>query len=138
MAAQKPDRRALLAGLAAAGVGAPGVVLPGLSRADIIEIGGNASRLSDIPSPQAHASGEAYQASTRLSAIIDLYKRMTTPVKVAGAGPFAFVADTGANQSVVSTELATKLGLLMGPAAPLNGVAGMQLTPTTEASIEIG
>ena len=63
---------------------------------------------------------------------------MTTPVKVAGAGPYQFVADTGANQSVISTEVASKLGLLLGPAVPLNGVAGMQLTPTAEASVEIG
>ena len=77
--------------------------------------------------------GSHYQPPTRLSAIIDIYKRMTAPVKVAGLGPFQFVADTGANQSVISIEIATKLGLLLGPAVPLNGVAGMQLTPTTEA-----
>jgi hypothetical protein len=133
MAAHAPDRRALLAGLAALGAAAPG-----LSRADIIEIGGSASRLVDIPSPQSAADGSHYQPPTRISAIMDIYKRMTTSVKVAGAGPYQFVADTGANQSVISTEVAVQLGLLMGPAQPLNGVAGVQLTPTTEASIEIG
>jgi hypothetical protein len=115
-----------------------GAAAPGLSRADIFEIGGNASRLTDIPSPQAAADGSRYEPPTRLSAIIDIYKRMTAPVKVAGAGPYRFVADTGANQSVISIEVATKLGLLMGPSQPLNGVAGVQLTPTTEASVEIG
>jgi hypothetical protein len=133
MAAQAPDRRALVAGLAALGFAAPA-----LARADIIEIGGNASRLSEIPSPRAAQDGSGYQPPTRLSAIIDIYKRMTTPVKVAGTGPYQFVADTGANQSVISAELATKLGLLLGPALPLNGVAGVQLTPTTQASVEIG
>jgi hypothetical protein len=133
MAAHAPDRRALMAGLAALGAAAPR-----LSRADIIEIGGSASRLVDIPSPQAAADGSHYQPPTHISAVMDIYKRMTTAVKVAGAGPYQFVADTGANQSVISTEVATKLGLLMGPAQALNGVAGVQLTPTTEASVEIG
>jgi hypothetical protein len=133
MSTHVPDRRALMAGLAALGA-----ATPRLSHADIIEIGGSASRLRDIPSPQASADGSHYQPPTHISAIMDIYKRMNAPVKVAGAGPFAFVADTGANQSVISTELAAKLGLLLGPAQPLNGVAGVQLTPTTEASIEIG
>jgi hypothetical protein len=133
MAAHIPDRRALMAGLAALGAAAPG-----LSRADIIEIGGSASRLTEIPSPQAAADGSHYQPPTHISAIMDIYKRMTTAVKIAGAGPYQFVADTGANQSVISTELATKLGLLLGPAQALNGVAGVQLTPTTQASVEIG
>jgi len=121
-----------------AGLAALGAVTPGLSRADIVEIGGSASRLTEIPSPQAAAAGSRYQPPTRISAVMDIYKRMTTSVKVAGMGPYQFVADTGANQSVVSSEVAAKLGLLMGPAQALNGVAGVQLTPTTEASVEIG
>ncbi len=133
MAAHAPARRALIAGLAALGAAAPRISL-----GEIMEVGGNASRLVDIPSPQAAADGSHYQPPTRISAVMDIYKRMTTPVKVAGAGPYQFVADTGANQSVISTEVAVKLGLLLGPALPLNGVAGVQLTPTTQASVEIG
>jgi len=133
MAAHETDRRALMAGLAALGAAAPKIV-----RADIIEIGGSASRLTQIPSPQSAADGSHYQPPTHISAIMDIYKRMTTAVKIAGAGPYPFVADTGANQSVISTEVAAKLGLLLGPAQPLNGVAGVQLTPTTQASVEIG
>jgi hypothetical protein len=133
MAAHAPDRRALIAGLAALGG-----VTPGLSRAAIMEVGGSASRLVDIPSPQAAADGSHYQPPTHISAVMDIYKRMTTSVKVAGTGPYQFVADTGANQSVISTEVAASLGLLMGPAQALNGVAGVQLTPTTQASVEIG
>jgi hypothetical protein len=121
-----------------AGLAALGATAPALSRADIIEIGGSASRLTQIPSPQSAADGSHYAPPTHISAIMDIYKRMTTAVKVAGAGPYQFVADTGANQSVISVEVATKLGLLLGPAQALNGVAGVQLTPTTQASIEIG
>ena len=126
-----------MAGLAALGAAAPGL-LPSAARAAIIEMGQSASRLQDIPSPQAAADGSRYEPPSRVSAVMDIYKRMTTAVKVAGGGPYQFVADTGANQSVISAELAAKLELPLGPSQPLNGVAGVQMTPTAKASIEIG
>ncbi len=51
---------------------------------------------------------------------------MTVAIHVNGAGPYGFVVDTGANQSVISSELALQLSLPTGPNAPLNGVAGIQ------------
>ncbi len=67
-----------------------------------------------------------------------MYRRMTAAVLVNGAGPFAFVVDTGANQSVISQELAAQLNLPAGPPSSLNGVAGVQITPTTAASLSFG
>ena len=37
--------------------------------------------------------------------------RMTVPVEIAGAGPYAFIIDTGAQRTVISRELAATLGL---------------------------
>lgn len=37
--------------------------------------------------------------------------RLSTPVTIAGAGPYNFIVDTGAERSVISTELARELGL---------------------------
>lgn len=79
-----------------------------------------------------------YEPPTTLALIADLYSRMTTPVRVQGEGPFHFVVDTGANQSVISAELAARLGLTLGPPEILNGVAGAQSTPTTVATLSIG
>lgn len=79
-----------------------------------------------------------YVPPADLKSILDIYKRMTGPVKVQGAGPYRFVADTGANQSVISAELAAALGLLVGDDQPLNGVAGVQMTPTVSATLQIG
>ena len=79
-----------------------------------------------------------YTPPDALAAVADLYRRMTVPIKVNGAGPFGFVVDTGANQSVISKELVELLGLPAGPPAPLNGVAGIQIAPTTSARLEIG
>jgi predicted aspartyl protease len=88
---------------------------------------------SRIPSDQ-----DVYEPPTSLAVVADLYSRMTAPLRIAGAGPFPFVVDTGANQSVISAELAAKLGLEAGPPTALNGVAGMQMAPTTRALLEIG
>ncbi|HSZ51811.1 MAG TPA: aspartyl protease family protein [Caulobacteraceae bacterium] len=88
---------------------------------------------SRIPS-----NDDVYEPPTSLALVADLYSRMTAPLTVNGRGPFAFVVDTGANQSVISTELAARLGLPVGPSSQLNGVAGVEMTPTTTASIGVG
>jgi hypothetical protein len=81
---------------------------------------------------------EGYTPPTELSAVADIYRRMTLATTINGAGPYPFVADTGANQSVISAELCAQLGLPPGPPAPLNGVAGVQMAPTTRARLAIG
>jgi len=60
----------------------------------------------------------------------DLAGRVTVPVRINGEGPFAFVMDTGANRTVLSQELAARLGLPpMGP-APVHGIAGVEPAQT--------
>lgn len=61
---------------------------------------------------------------------VDPYHRMTAPVRLNGQGPYFFVVDTGANQSVVSVELAAMLALPAGPTVTLHGVADVEQTPT--------
>ncbi|HVN00591.1 MAG TPA: retroviral-like aspartic protease family protein [Caulobacteraceae bacterium] len=136
MVARTQDRRGLIAGMAALGLAAPELARAAVGT--IVEIGGNASRLTEIPSPQTTPQGPAYLPPAKISTVLDIYKRMTAPVSVAGAGPFAFVADTGANQSVIAAELAQQLGLAIGDTQALNGVAGVQMTPTATARIQIG
>jgi hypothetical protein len=79
-----------------------------------------------------------YVPPTNLKTVFDIYSRMTAPIEVDGQGPFQFVVDTGANQSVISIELAARLGLPTGPPENLNGVAGIQTTPTTTARLDAG
>src|ERR1700688_3313571 len=121
------DRRRLGALLGA------GLIAPGLARgAEVI-----ASPLSASRIPQPLEPG-GYIPPADLKTIADLYRRMTAPISVNGLGPFAFVVDTGAHQSVISEELATQLGLARGPMEPLNGVAGVQMTATTIARLSVG
>ena len=81
---------------------------------------------------------DIYVPPRSISAVNDIYSRMTVGVRVAGQGPFPFVVDTGANQSVISAELAAQLLLPRQPEAPLNGIAGVMMEPTTCAALDIG
>lgn len=56
--------------------------------------------------------------------------RMTVPVIIADAGPFDFLVDTGAERSVVSTELARSLKLAPGGGARLFDFTGESAVDT--------
>ena len=73
-----------------------------------------------------------YAASTTL----DRIGRIVAPVMIDGQGPFRFIVDTGANQSVITTRLATRLGLAysMERTLTLNGVTGATLVPTVNVT----
>ncbi|MHB8528338.1 MAG: retroviral-like aspartic protease family protein [Caulobacteraceae bacterium] len=118
------DRRAIL-GLAGAGI-----LVAGSAGAAIVE------RLTS--SRLTPADEQVYEPPVTLAAVADIYRRMTAPIRINGQGPFPFVVDTGANQSVISQELADRLGLAVGPSEPLNGVAGVEVAPTTSATLSIG
>ena len=77
--------------------------------------------------PRAPRAGETLETSD------DPYKRMTAPIVINGQGPFFFVVDTGANQSVISQELAAQLALPAGADVRLHGVAGAETTATAVA-----
>lgn len=52
----------------------------------------------------------------------DENSRMTIPVSIAGKGPYAFLVDTGAERTVISTELASRLALGAGRSVRLHSM----------------
>ncbi|MCW1384050.1 retroviral-like aspartic protease family protein [Novosphingobium sp. KCTC 2891] len=68
--------------------------------------------------------------------VIDLRRdatdRMTVPVRIGTAGPFAFLVDTGAERTVLARDVATRLGLAASGTATLVGVAGSQAVDLVE------
>jgi hypothetical protein len=114
-----------------AGLIGASTLLAGPALAVTVSLGGTASRIK----PQDELP---YAPPTSLAAVADMYRRMTVPILVAGHGPFDFVVDTGANQSVISEELALTLGLARGDPAALNGIAGVQMAPTTVGTLQVG
>lgn len=55
---------------------------------------------------------------------LDPALRLTVPVMINGQGPFQFVVDTGADRTVISEELASKLGLPQSGTARLHAMGG--------------
>ena len=55
--------------------------------------------------------------------VLDRSDRMTLPVTIAGQGPFGFIVDTGAERTVLSRELADRLGLRSAGNARVVGLA---------------
>ncbi len=66
-------------------------------------------------------------------------RRLTVQVRINDQGPYPFLVDTGANASVISSELATLLGLPAGLPVNLHGIAGSEMVGTVSAaSIAVG
>jgi predicted aspartyl protease len=60
----------------------------------------------------------------------DANERLTVPVRIAGAGPFRFLVDTGADRTAVSRELAGRMKFAAGDNASLHSVAGVSTVST--------
>ena len=60
----------------------------------------------------------------------DSHQRLTIPVTLAGAGPYRFLVDTGADRTVVSRQLAGRLQLASGPGGKLHSVTGISPVET--------
>ena len=89
--------------------------------------GARAESLSNTPEP-----------SERTRAL-DAARRLTVQVFLNGRGPYAFLIDTGANASVVSSELASALDLPPGAPVNLHSIAGVQPADTALIdSIRVG
>jgi predicted aspartyl protease len=105
------------------------ILSPRLARAAIVERGQD-TRLPPM---------QDYTPPATIATMLDLFYRMTAPVKLNGQGPYAFVVDTGANQTVISQELADALALPRTDPAPLHGVAGVQIASAVRASsLDVG
>ena len=99
-----------------------------LSRRDFVL---GATMLACTPLPAA-AQPPGEGTPTSLEAGEDRVRRLTLGVRIGGEGPFAFAVDTGANRSVISSELAAALRLPARPPVRVNGIAGAQVTPAVE------
>lgn len=60
----------------------------------------------------------------------DWTSRLTTPVMINGAGPYRFIIDTGANRSVISSQVAAALDLPPGKPAMVHDIVGARLAET--------
>lgn len=77
-----------------------------------------------VPGCPLGAKAQPVSADEVLKLERDLYDRMTVPVRIGTSGPFDFLIDTGSERTVLSREVARKLGLAISGNATVVGVAG--------------
>jgi predicted aspartyl protease len=65
-----------------------------------------------------------------ITAATDTANRLTVPVHINGQGPYRFIVDTGADRTVLATEVGVELGLLRGERVILDGVVQAVLADT--------
>lgn len=118
---QDVTRRVLLTALAASPLAA--CASPRGHPASTIQV--NLTRTALPPAPEGVAAEAAPEADGAVRTGFDTVRRMTVEAMVNESGPYAFVVDTGANRSVLSSEIAETLGLARTGATNVHGIAGM-------------
>lgn len=89
--------------------------------------------LAVLPAPLIRTGAAPDSAATDVVALsVDRNARMTVPVRIGTAGPFRFLIDTGAQNTVISSDLATQLALPPDRAATVVGVAGVLPVQTVQ------
>lgn len=106
---------------------ATGFVKPVLAQADAATSSAATTATDPAGAPAAEPE-PLYAVSTR----IDRSGRVLAPVHVNEQGPFRFILDTGANRSVISEALASRLGLAATGevAIAVHGVTGTGILPS--------
>jgi predicted aspartyl protease len=70
------------------------------------------------------------QDTARINAATDAASHLMVDVHINGHGPYHFVVDTGADRTILASEVAEELGLAHGEAVMLKGVVRAVLTET--------
>lgn len=87
-----------------------------------------------LPTGAAHAFQRPSADDADTLRYLDAANRLTVQAFVNGQGPFAFLVDTGATTSVISTELADQLGLARRESGRLHSIAGAQAVSMVRVS----
>lgn len=118
-------------------MGDPLAPLRELSRRQFLRYGAASLALTSIaaraqtvpPPPQQHAAAER-DPSSPVDTATDATKRLSVAVRIDGNGPYRFLVDTGADRTVLATDLAVDLGLLRGERVMMEGVVRAVATDT--------
>lgn len=87
----------------------------------------------------ARASQTAASEAVDPLGYVDTASRLSVATYVNGQGPFAFLVDTGATTSVITSDIADQLGLEQRELGRLHSIAGAQSVPMTRvASLAVG
>lgn len=93
-----------------------------------------------LTAPQDNAAPRPVDQDEESTLALDVITgRMTVPVSINGSTPQPFIIDTGAERSVISRQLADRLGLAAGPQVTLTTMTGSSRVATVAiATLEVG
>jgi predicted aspartyl protease len=95
--------------------------------------------LAVLPISMGQDAAQQAAALDVVAVSVDRYARMTVPVRVQEKGPFKFLIDTGAQNTVLSIALASELALIPSAKARLIGIAGTRTVDTVQIDqIDLG
>src|SRR5580698_6314952 len=120
---------------------APLATLQKLSRRRFVKYGASSLAMASIlakaqtASPPLGGVGSAVtaapdQGTARINAATDAASHLMVQVHINGDGPYHFVVDTGADRTILASEVAAELGLPQGDKVMLKGVVRAVLTET--------
>jgi predicted aspartyl protease len=98
-----------------------------LAMASIVAKAQTASPLGSVGSAVTAAPD---QGTARINAATDAASHLMVDVHINGNGPYHFVVDTGADRTILASEVAVELGLFRGEQVMLKGVVRAVLTET--------
>jgi predicted aspartyl protease len=119
----------------------PLAILQKLSRRHFVTYGASSLAMASILAKAQTASlplGRAgstvtaapEQEATPINAVTDAASHLMVEVRINGNGPYHFVVDTGADRTILASEVAVELGLSRGERVMLKGVVRAVLTET--------
>src|SRR6187402_2928519 len=104
---------------------------------------GFAALASVLPAAAQQVTPPAAVAEAPVAEIIDIATdtttRLTVPVSIGGSGPYGFIVDTGSERTVISSELAQRLGLGAGRTATMHSMTeSSQVDTVLIPALEVG
>ena len=108
--------------------GSPLATLQKMSRRRFVKYGASSLAMASIMAKAQTASLPADQDATPINAATDAANHLMVDVHINGNGPYHFVVDTGADRTILASEVAVELGLSHGDKVMLRGVVRAVLT----------
>jgi hypothetical protein len=102
----------------------------GASSLAFVSIMAKAHRVSPLDWVESAVTAESDRDATSITAATDAASHLMVEVRVNGSGPYHFVVDTGADRTILATEVAVELGLIHGEKVMLEGVVRAVLAET--------
>ena len=103
----------------------------GASSLALVSIMAKANRVSPpLDWVESAVTAVSDRDTSPITAATDAASHLKVAVRINGSGPYHFVVDTGADRTVLATEVAVELGLLHGEKVMLEGVVRAVLAET--------